>query len=104
MLWEIFQSREALRAYLEGCGVWAPVVFVVQALQVVIAPIPGELTGIVGGFVFGGLVSIVYSTVGLAVGSLIAFATARVIGLPFVKLVIPEDTLAKFHFVTSLVG
>ncbi len=27
MLWEIFQSREALRAYLEGWGVWAPLVF-----------------------------------------------------------------------------
>ena len=105
MLWEIFQSREALRDYLECCGAWAPFAFVVlQALQVVIAPIPGELTGIVGGFVFGGLVSIVYSTVGLAIGSLIAFAAARVIGLPFVKLVVSEDTLEKFHFVTESRG
>jgi uncharacterized membrane protein YdjX (TVP38/TMEM64 family) len=102
MLWEIFQSREALRTYLEGWGVWAPIVFVVlQALQVVIAPIPGELTGIVGGFVFGGLISIIYSTIGLATGSLIAFAAARVIGLPFVKLVISEDTLEKCRFVTA---
>lgn len=102
MLWEIFQSKEALRAYLEGWGIWAPLVFVVlQALQVVIAPIPGELTGIVGGFAFGGLISILYSTVGLAIGSLTAFAAARVIGLPFVKLVISEDTLDKCRFVTE---
>jgi len=105
MLWEIFQSREALRVYLEGWGVWAPLVFVIlQALQVVIAPIPGELSGIVGGFVFGSLVSIVYSTVGLAVGSVIAFTAARVVGLPFVKLVVSEDTLEKFRFVTETRG
>jgi uncharacterized membrane protein YdjX (TVP38/TMEM64 family) len=102
MLWEIFQTKEALRVYLESWGVWAPIVFVIlQALQVVIAPIPGELTGIVGGFVFGGLVSIVYSTIGLTIGSLIAFAAARLIGLPFVKLVISEGTLEKFHFVAE---
>ncbi len=102
VLWEIFRSKEALRTYLEGWGVWAPVVFVVlQALQVVIAPIPGELTGIVGGFVFGGLMSIVYSTIGLSIGSLRAFAAARVIGLPFVKLVISEDTLEKCRFVSE---
>lgn len=102
---DIFQNREQLRAYLEGWGVLAPVVFVVlQALQVVIAPIPGELTGIVGGFMFGTFISIVYSSVGLTVGSVIAFAASRVIGLPFVKLIIGEKTLQKFHFLTERRG
>ena len=102
---DIFESREQLRVYLEGWGVWAPVVFVVlQALQVVIAPIPGELTGIVGGFMFGTLVSIVYSSVGLAIGSVIAFAASRIIGLPFLKLIISEQALEKFHFVTERRG
>jgi len=105
MLLEVFEGREQLRTYLEGWGIWAPVVFVVlQVLQVVIAPIPGELTGIVGGFVFGSLVSIIYSTLGLTVGSLIAFAAARIIGLPLVKLVISEETLNKFHFLTERRG
>jgi uncharacterized membrane protein YdjX (TVP38/TMEM64 family) len=36
--------------------------------------------------------------------AVIAFAAARVIGLPFVKWVIPEDTLEKFHFVTESPG
>lgn len=105
MLVDIFQSREHLRCYLEGCGAWAPGVFVsLQALQVVAAPIPGELTGIVGGFVFGSQVSIVYSTVGLTVGSLVAFAAARIVGLPFVKLVVTDETLQKFRFVTERRG
>ena len=45
-LYCIFETREQLRAYIESWGAWAPVALVfVQALQVVIAPIPGELTG-----------------------------------------------------------
>ncbi len=105
MLFDIFENREQLRGYLEGWGVWAPLVFVVlQALQVVIAPIPGELTGIVGGFVFGSLLSIVYSSVGLTIGSVIAFAAAKIIGLPFVKLVLSEETLEKFHCATERRG
>jgi uncharacterized membrane protein YdjX (TVP38/TMEM64 family) len=101
----IFESREHLRIYLEGWGVWAPVVFIfLQALQVVIAPIPGELTGIVGGFMFGTLMSILYSSVGLTVGSLIAFVASRLIGLPFVKLIIGEATFQKFCFLTERRG
>ncbi len=102
---DIFQSREHLRVYLEGWGVLAPVVFIVlQALQVVIAPIPGELTGIVGGFMFGTLLSVIYSSIGLIVGSTIAFAASRIIGLPFVKLIIGDKTLQKFDFLTERRG
>ncbi len=53
-MWEIFRGKEQLRSYIESWGAWAPVAFVViQALQVVMAPIPGEFTGAVGGFIFG---------------------------------------------------
>ncbi len=101
-LWEIFQGREQLRMYLESWGSWAPAAFMaLQSLQVVIAPIPGELTGIVGGFVFGTWWSLLYSTVGLTIGSLIAFSTARIVGLPFVKLVVADETLEKFQFCTE---
>jgi uncharacterized membrane protein YdjX (TVP38/TMEM64 family) len=104
-LWEIFQGREQLRTYLESWGSWAPAVFMfLQSLQVVIAPIPGELTGIVGGFVFGTWSSLLYSTVGLTVGSLMAFGASRIVGLPFVKLVVCDETLEKFHFCTERRG
>ncbi len=102
---EIFQSREHLRIYLESWGAWAPLAFiVVQSLQVVMAPIPGELTGIVGGFVFGTWSSVLYSTVGLTVGSVLAFCASRIIGLPLVKLVVCGETMEKFHFLTERRG
>jgi len=99
---ENFHNREEMRRYLRSWGAWAPLVFaLIQAAQVVVAPIPGELTGVVGGFLFGTFYGTIYSSLGLTLGSLIAFLTARVVGLPLVKLVIKPETLEKFHFVTE---
>lgn len=99
MLARAFKNRVELRIYLKSWGAWAPVVFImIQALQVVVAPIPGELTGAVGGFLFGTWRNVLYSSVGLTLGSIIAFWAARLIGLPLVKLVVSQETLEKFDF------
>lgn len=101
----IFRGKEQFRSYIEGWGRWAPLVFVVvQALQVVVAPVPGELTGAVGGFIFGTVPGVLYSTIGLTSGSMLAFLAARIIGLPLVKLAVSQPTLEKFHFLTERRG
>ncbi len=102
---DVFKGRDELRTYVESWGAWAPVAFIaIQALQVVVAPIPGELTGAVGGFIFGAGLNVLYSTVGLTIGSVMGFAGARIIGLPLVKLVVPEHFMEKFHFLTERRG
>jgi uncharacterized membrane protein YdjX (TVP38/TMEM64 family) len=104
-LWDIFKNREHLRSYVESWGPWAPAAFVlIQAVQVMIAPIPGELTGAVGGFIFGVGPTIVYSSIGLTIGSIINFTAARIIGLPFIKLVVSDTLMGKFHFLTERRG
>jgi uncharacterized membrane protein YdjX (TVP38/TMEM64 family) len=104
-LWEVFQGKDQLRAYVESWGYWAPVAFItIQALQVVLAPIPGELTGAVGGFMFGAAANTLYSTIGLTIGSVAAFGAARIIGVPLVKLVVSEETMERFHFLTEKRG
>jgi uncharacterized membrane protein YdjX (TVP38/TMEM64 family) len=101
----LLENKERLRAYLRNWGAFAPIAFMgIQALQVVIAPIPGEVTGIAGGFIFGAFWNVVYSTVGLSVGSAIAFAAARIIGRPFVQLMIRPRTLEKFAHLTERRG
>lgn len=100
-----FKGRENLRVYLRSWGPWAPVAFImIQALQVVLAPIPGELTGAAGGFLFGTWPNIVYSSVGLTIGSMIAFLAARIVGIPLLKLVVRKETLDKFHFLVERRG
>lgn len=99
MVASAFNNKAEMRLYLKSWGAWAPFVFImIQALQVVVAPIPGELTGAAGGFLFGTGWNIVYSSVGLTLGSIIAFLAARIIGLPLVKLVVSQQTLEKFLF------
>jgi uncharacterized membrane protein YdjX (TVP38/TMEM64 family) len=101
----LLENKERLRAYLENWGALAPFVFIImQALQVVIAPIPGELTGIAGGFIFGTFWNVVYSTIGLTTGSVIAFAAARIVGKPFVQLIVSPRTLEKFGYLTERRG
>jgi uncharacterized membrane protein YdjX (TVP38/TMEM64 family) len=104
-LWDLFQSREHMRAYVESWGAIAPAAFImIQALQVVIAPIPGEFSGAVGGFIFGAWPNVIYSTIGLTLGSIVAFLAARIIGLPLVHLVVSRETLERFRFLSERRG
>ncbi len=104
-LWVLLQDREAFRNRIESYGMWAPLVFVLfQIFQVLISPIPGELVGAAGGYVFGWFPSLVYSTIGLSVGSWINFFAARLLGQSLVERVIPPKYLAKIAFLMERQG
>lgn len=78
---QLFASREALRSFLRSFGWWAPALFVLlQASQVIFSPIPGSVTTLAGGLIFGIGKGFVLSSAGIVVGSLIAFALARFCG------------------------
>jgi uncharacterized membrane protein YdjX (TVP38/TMEM64 family) len=68
--------RESILAY----GPLAPIIFIVlQVLQVVFAPIPGEATGVLGGYLFGAGPGFLYSSIALTIGSGIAFAIGQLL-------------------------
>lgn len=71
---------------------------VLQVLQVVAAPIPGEVTGLIGGYLYGPLVGIVLSTIGLTMGSWAAFALSKVLGRPFVEKFVKKETMDKYDY------
>ncbi len=63
-------QKDRFRDWIDSFGVWSPVVFIgIQIFQVVFSPIPGELTGFLGGYIYGFWVATLYSTVGLSLGS-----------------------------------
>jgi uncharacterized membrane protein YdjX (TVP38/TMEM64 family) len=85
-LWELFSAPEKLRAWVSAFGVAAPLVFVgLQALQVVVFVIPGEVPQIAGGYLFGALPGAALSVAGIAAGSAASFWLARALGVPFVR-------------------
>ena len=77
-------------------GPWAPLVFIlIQILQVIFAPIPGEATGFIGGFLFGTAGGFLYSSIGLTAGSWINFSIGRFLGTRYVRKLIPEAKLDR---------
>jgi len=88
--------------FIRDAGPWSIVVFIgLQALQVLFAPIPGEVTGFIGGYLYGALLGTLYSTIGLTIGSWFAFSLARYFGLPLVERVVKPPLLEKYdRFIT----
>lgn len=102
-LWEVFTDPHKVRDLITGWGVWAPAVFVgLQVLQVVVFALPGEVTQIAGGWLFGFGLGSLLSVVGIAIGSTIAFGLTRWLGVTFVHRIAGPETVAKFdHLMAS---
>ncbi len=96
----LFTHREYLEDFLAKLNPVATVlVFIVlQSLQVVFAPIPGEVTGLVGGILFGEFWGVIYSTIGLTIGSYLAFMLSRRFGRPFVDRFVSKTLIDKFDY------
>jgi len=94
--YDIFTDREQIKAFVTSFGTGAPAVFIlIQILQVLLAPFPGEATGFIGGFLFGATKGFLYSSIGLTVGSLINFTIGRFLGKRFVRKLIPPAQLER---------
>jgi len=101
----LYSSSDRLSKFLQSLGPYSPAVFVLlQVLQVVAAPFPGELTGVAGGYVYGKTVGFLLSTIGLSLGSWVAFELASILGRPFVERFVRREVLEKFNFLTTKTG
>ena len=90
-------NREQLEQLVTGFGRGGPLAFMaLQVLQVVLAPVPGEATGFIGGYLFGTVNGFIYSSVALTVGSWINFGIGRYLGKRFVRRWVPADKWERF--------
>jgi uncharacterized membrane protein YdjX (TVP38/TMEM64 family) len=67
-----------------------------QVIQVLVAPIPAPLLGLLGGALFGFWQGLLLSVLGLAIGSAIAMASSRILGNTVVRRLVPAAILARF--------
>lgn len=101
----LFTDREAVKSFISSFGMAAPLVFVmIQILQVILAPIPGEVTGFVGGYLFGATQGFLLSSFALTVGSWLNFSIGRFLGRRYVRKMIPADVLERFDRVLKHQG
>lgn len=98
-------DAEQLRAWIDGFGIFAPLVLVcLQATQVVVAPVPGQVIALVSGYTFGPIAGAVYSMTGVLLGSAVAFSLAKRFGRPAVEHLLHEDVLVRFDGFVDRVG
>lgn len=95
----------ALRAFIRQYGFRAPLVLgVLQILQVVIAPIPGQVLAVVAGYLFGAWWGTLYNVIGITGGSTIAFWLSRRFGRAYVENIVHEEVLASFDAISDDYG
>jgi uncharacterized membrane protein YdjX (TVP38/TMEM64 family) len=102
-LWEkaayyyhLLSNRDQIKTLVVSFGRGAPLIFIlIQILQVIFAPIPGEATGLIGGFLFGTVKGFLYSSIGLTIGSWINFSIGRFLGEHYVRKLIPKAKLDR---------
>ncbi len=90
-----YLDQESMRAWIEGFGVWGPLVYM---LVYAIAPslmLPGLPITVVGGVLFGPFWGVVYVSIGATTGATLAFIIARRMGRDWVESIIKGGRLAE---------
>lgn len=96
-LFALLTERERFAEYVTSFGAAAPLVFMgIQVLQVILAPIPGEATGFIGGFLFGAYKGCLYSTMALTLGSVINFGVGRYLGKRWVRRFVSPHRIERY--------
>ena len=72
-------SAEALAAWIDGLGIWAPIGFVVIYAVATVALVPGGIFDLVGGALFGPYLGSAINLLGGTLGAALAFLFARYI-------------------------
>jgi len=82
-IYQFVADRGQVLAWVKELGVWGPVaIIVLQVMQTVLAPIPGQAIGAVSGYLYGPWLGTLYAMAGVAIGSLILFWLTRRLGRP----------------------
>ncbi|MBF0557189.1 MAG: TVP38/TMEM64 family protein [Nitrospirae bacterium] len=96
---DFFLNKREMLHFIDSLGPLGFIGFILlQVTQVVVAPIPGEVTGLLGGYLYGPVLGILLSTIGLTIGSYIAFALSRALGRPFVERFVEKSVMSKFDY------
>lgn len=92
-------SKEGLQNFVNGFGVFGPVVYILIYAAGICLFIPGSLLTAVGGIIFGTVWGFIYTMIGAMIGSTVAFFIARYLGKEFFDNVLKEKAkkLEKYN-------
>ncbi len=103
--YSILTEHYRLKETVASFGPFSPLAFILlQVVQVVVAPIPGAPVGFLGGYLFGVEAGFIYSTIGLTIGSWIAFRIAGFFEKWLVQKIVSSKKLKKFDYLMEHEG
>lgn len=98
----LFLKKESLRAWVNSFGAAGWLVFIaLQIFQVVVFVIPGEVMQISGGFIYGFWQGLLFTTLGIAIGSAINYWLGRALGPSFLKALLKPPQYEKLQNFTQ---
>jgi len=104
-LYHLYQDHHQMKRVISSYGPYAPIAYILlQIMQVVIAPIPGGAIEFLGGYLFGVKAGLIYSMIGLILGSWLAFSLARIFERIAVEKFVSEETRKKFDYLVEHEG
>lgn len=99
---KLFESKEEIQKYVASFGALAPLAFfLLQFFQVIISPIPGNVTTLAGGMLFGFWLAFIISTAAIFLGSIGAFLLGRLFGKPLVERIAGKTVVDKYMMTVS---
>lgn len=94
----ILSSQDAFEEFIEGCGVFAPLVFVfIETLSVVILILPCALGYPVSVAAFGPFWGFMLNAIATVLGSIIIFLIVRIWGKPLVDALVSKKNFTKYE-------
>ncbi len=103
-LTSLLTNHDQIVALVEKVGPLGPLVYILlQILQTVVAPIPGQVVGSIGGFLFGGW-GILWTTIGSLIGFWLVFLISRRFGRPLIEKIFKKSAVEKFDFIINAKG
>lgn len=103
--YRLLHDQHHLKEIIISFGAYSPIAYIlIQALQVVVAPIPGGLIEFMGGYLFGVKLGFLYSNVGSIFGSWFAFGLARMFERVAVEKFVHIRTMKKFDYLIGHEG
>jgi uncharacterized membrane protein YdjX (TVP38/TMEM64 family) len=104
-LLSLVKHPDQLKQLVLNAGIWAPLVMVtMQIIQVIIAPLPGQVVAFVSGYIFGAFKGTILSMIGLTIGAIFAFLLARITGRRLLRYFLHEAALKRLDTYTLKQG
>lgn len=99
---DIYTSASAIQSWVLKWGDWAPIAtIIIEAMQVIIAPLNNFFTNFAAGYIFGPYLGALYSYAGWIMGAIVVFWFCRLFGRSFVNLFFKDEQLAKFDILVN---